>query len=347
MTIQHVRARAPLRISLAGGGSDIKAFSKNNIGAVINIAISKYAFCDIKISGNGFFAEATDLNSSIFVDIEKEDKKKDIFKEGLNLHWNTYKFVMETYNNCKFIPSKIITYCDSPVGSGLGSSSALVVSMLKGWNEILNLGLDEYVIAQNAIFIERNLCKFEGGEQDQYSASFGGINFIEFNKGKNIVHPLRIKNWFKCELESSLLLHHTGISRKSGEIIKDQIDFINKSQFSDYDALKKVRDNAYKMKNALLTHSSSEIIEILNKSRKYKALTSVKIENDTIKERINFGFSNGADAAKVSGAGGGGFILFFVKPEKAIFLRDKLREFNESTYLVKFCEDSSQAWSVK
>ena len=101
------------------------------------------------------------------------------------------------------------------------------------------------------------------------------------------------------------------------------------------------------MKNALLTHSSREIIEILNKSRKYKALTSVKIENDIIKERINFGFSNGADAAKVSGAGGGGFILFFVKPEKAIFLRDKLREFNESTYLVKFCEDSSQAWSVK
>ena len=130
---------------------------------------------------------------------------------------------------------------------------------------------------------------------------------------------MRIKNWFKCELESSLLLHHTGISRKSEEIIKDQIDFINKSQFSDDDALKKVRDNAYKMKNALLTHSSSEIIEILNKSRKYKALTSVKIENDTIKERINFGFSNGADAAKVSGAGGGGFILFLLIPRRQYF----------------------------
>ena len=346
MSIRHVRSRAPLRISLAGGGTDIENFSNKNNGAVINIAISKYAFCDIKSSENGFIAEVSDLNKTAYFDIDSKNIFKNKIPINFSLHWNTYKYVMERYNNNEYLPFKVITYCDSPVGSGLGSSSALVVSMLKGWNEILNLGLDEYKIAQNAIFIERKICNFAGGKQDQYSASFGGINFIEFTKEIDIVHPLKIKTWFKCELESSLILHYTGVSRESNKIINDQINFISEIKSNNLKILNKLRDNAYEMKNALLTHASSKIIDILNNSRELKSKTSNKIESDLIKDRIDYAYKYGANAAKVSGAGGGGFILFFINPEKAIFLRDKLRELNENTFLVKFCEHSSQSWTI-
>ena len=343
---KHVRARAPLRISLAGGGTDIKEFSDIYGGAVLNIAITKYAFADIELIEDGFIAKASDLKEEIFIKIDNADKFPNTIKNELILHWHTYKYVMDVYNDGVFLPSKIITYCDSPMGSGLGSSSALVVCMLKGWSELLNLGLDEYVIARNAIQIERGICRFEGGQQDQYSAAFGGINFIEFNKDNNIVHPLKIKKWFKNELETSLLLHFTGISRFSGQIINDQIKIMQQVNKEKIIVLNNLRDNAFKMKNAFLKNSTQNIIELLRESRILKSSTSHKIESNLIKERIQFGLEEGALCAKVSGAGGGGFILFFTDPINSILLREKLRGYNENTFLIQFCDESSQAWSL-
>ncbi|MDC2974983.1 hypothetical protein OAX47_02175 [Prochlorococcus sp. AH-736-K09] len=346
MLYKHVRARAPLRIGLAGGGSDIKSFSDIYSGAVLNMTICKYAFCEIKQIDKGFFAIANDINQKLEIDLENPEiiSKKDFGK--LFLHWNTYQFIMQEYNNKDYLPVLIKTYCDSPVGSGLGSSSALVVSMLKAWSELLNLGLDDYKVAQHAIYIERNISLLEGGQQDQYSASFGGINFIEFKKDNTIVHPLKIQTWFKYELESSLLLHYTGVSRISSEIIKDQILFMNNNCKENQEILKLVKDNAYKMRDALLKKSTKDIIQIINNARKLKSLTSSKIESSFITERIKFGMDHGAKAAKVSGAGGGGFILFITEPENSISLRNKLIEFNQQTFLVNLCEDSAHSWVI-
>ena len=177
--------------------------------------------------------------------------------------------------------------------------------MVKCWSEVLKLGLDEYSIAEDAYFIERIICKLDGGLQDHYAAAFGGVNFIEFSKSDVIVHPLKLKKWFQSELESSIVMHFTGKSRESASIIRDQIKL---SQFENSDSIKNLhflKKISYEMKTALLKCSLKDIFKLLNHSWDYKKNTSSKISNDQIKERINFGFSNGAKAAKISGAGGG------------------------------------------
>ena len=168
-----------MRISLAGGGTDIKNYFHKYGGAVLNIAITKYAYSEITLKNEGFKAVAIDISK----EFNFNKTQIDYANNGpLPLHLNTYFYMMEKYNNSELIHSEIKTYCDSPVGSGLGSSSTLVVCMVKCWSEVLKLGLDQYEIAEDAYIIERIKCKFEGGLQDHYAASFGGINFIEFSK---------------------------------------------------------------------------------------------------------------------------------------------------------------------
>lgn len=337
-----VRARAPLRIGLAGGGTDISDFYNKYGGAVLNVAINKYAFSEISFAESNFTSFASDLN------IEEEIDLLSLSQNNLKLplHFYTYQYIMQKYNKSKYIPSKISTYCDAPIGSGLGSSSTLVVSMIKAWSEYLNLGLDEYTIAETAIYIERVICGFKGGSQDQYSASFGGFNFIEFFDSQTVVHPLKVKNWFQCEIESSMLLHFTGQSRFSGEIIEDQIRSIKSLDNSKIESLKLMGKNAYDMKISLLKNNKKEIIELIKKANIYKNKTSNKIGNELIKQRVNYAFKNGAIASKVSGAGGGGFILFVAEPNKILSLRDKLREFSNQTFFISICNESVQSWVV-
>ena len=340
---KHVRSRAPLRIGLAGGGTDISDFYYQHKGAVLNATINKYAFADISFIKEGFRAYASDLG--VELNVVNPFELPFNFGSELPLHWNVYKFIMDKYNEKKYVPVQISTYSDSPVGSGLGSSSALVVSMVRCWNEFLNLGLDEYKIAIDSITIEREISKFEGGHQDHYSASFGGINFIEFEKDNTIVESLDIKRWFKCELESSIVLHFCGVSRFSSGIIKDQIEIL-RGDSDKLELLFKLKENAYKMKNALLRNSISDINQLLNEAWKIKLETSSKIQTKLIRERIQFGIDNGALSAKVSGAGGGGFILFFTNPENAINLRNQLTKFNKNTFLISFGEDPCEAWTI-
>ena len=149
------------------------------------------------------------------------------FLNELRLHLAVYEHIIRKFNNSKHLYIKLSSYVDAPIGSGLGSSSTLVVAMIKAFNELL-LGLDDYSIAAMGLAhqIEREDCGIKGGKQDQYSAAFGGINFIEFNKANTIVNTLKIKNWFKCELESSLVLHFTGVSRLSSNVIEDQLQSV-------------------------------------------------------------------------------------------------------------------------
>ena len=130
---------------------------------------------------------------------------------------------------------------DAPIGSGLGSSSTLVVAIVKAFNELLVLGLDDYSIASLAYKIERIDCRILGGKQDQYSAAFGGFNFIEFNKNNTIVNTLKIKNWFKCELESSFILHFTGVSRHSSDVIKDQSETVIRNFEDELNSLHQIK----------------------------------------------------------------------------------------------------------
>lgn len=337
----HVRARAPLRIGLAGGGTDINTYFLKYGGEVLNATIRKYAFAELKATEESFFAESLEHNISFSL----KENLSNIPKE-LKLHFAAYETIVKDFNNGNDINCKLSTYCDVPIGSGLGSSSTLVVAILKAFSEALNLGLDDYELAKLAYHIERNICKFSGGMQDQFSASFGGFNFMEFRKDNVIVNQLRIKNWFRCELESSFLLHFTGISRESLNVIKDQKISITNSNEDVLNQLHLLKKESKYLKEAILKCDRKKIVNSINRGWKIKSRTSKKITNKLIEERIIHGLKNGAQAAKVSGAGGGGFILFMCEPSESIILKKSLMEFSQETYLCSFTDSGAEAWKI-
>ena len=341
--LTSVRARAPLRVGLAGGGTDIKDFYEVHGGAVLNATVHRYAYAELLPSDDGFVAEA--LDSGICQSVEDVQDGRDLPKQLL-LHRAVYSRIITDFNSGNPINCKLSTYCDAPIGSGLGSSSTLTVAMIKAFVEALNLGIDDYEIAELAYQIERVDCGLAGGRQDQYSATFGGFNYMEFEMNGAVVNPLRVKNWFRCELESSLLLHFTGVSRESAKIIKDQTKAAHELESEQFQSLRELKSEARQMKEALLKCDRNGIRNSLLKGWAYKSQTSVMVSSPIINSRIDLAMINGAEAAKVSGAGGGGFILFMCQPSKAIHLRDILLESGGETTFCCFSDHGAQAWRI-
>lgn len=338
-----VRARAPLRVGLAGGGTDIKDFYEIHGGAVLNTTINRYAYAELSPAEHGFVAEA--LDSGFKQKIEDVQNFTSLPKQ-LVLHRAAYSRIINDYNGGRPINCHLSTYCDAPIGSGLGSSSTLTVAIIKAFIEALNLGIDDYEIAELAYRIEREDCGLAGGRQDQYSATFGGFNFIEFDKNSTIVNPLRVKNWFRCELESSFLLHFTGVSRESAKVIKDQSMAAHELDGDRFQSLRELKSEARLMKEAVLKCDRNGIRDSLQKGWIYKSKTSKMVSSPIIESRIDLALSNGAEAAKVSGAGGGGFILMMCHPSKAIQLRDILLQAGGETTFCCFSDHGAQAWRV-
>jgi D-glycero-alpha-D-manno-heptose-7-phosphate kinase len=239
------------------------------------------------------------------------------------------------------------TYADAPPGSGLGSSSTMVVSMVKAFTEWLNLPLGEYDIARLAYEIERIDVGLSGGRQDQYAATFGGFNFIEFYKDDVvIVNPLRIKNWIKDELEASMILYYTDISRYSSKIIDEQKSNIAKKTPEALEAMHELKEASIKMKDALLNGKIGVFAELLNQSWINKKKTAHAISNPLIEKIYETGINSGAMAGKVSGAGGGGYMMFIVDPVKKVNVMNALLKFGGRTMNVHFSEGGCHGWKI-
>lgn len=338
-----VRSRAPLRIGIAGGGTDVSPYCDVYGGYVLNATIDRYAYCTISDNADYVFFRAQDLDIEESWQLQNYNSKT----SKLRLHSAVYDFVMENYNQGKLLPLSISTFCDAPIGSGLGSSSTLVVAILAALLEYLNISLDDYEIAKIAFHVERDICSLKGGAQDQYAAAFGGINFMEFYGGRKvIVNPLRVKERILCELESSLLLFFTGISRDSARIIDAQSNSVLKGNESSLKAMHGVREEAKRMKESLLTGNFPSIIDSLRRGWEKKKLSSDVVSNKKINKIFDIALSNGALAGKVSGAGGGGFILFFVPLEFRNKLINSLK--NEDGFITNchFTKKGVQAWRV-
>src|SRR3546814_822378 len=214
-----VLSRAPLRLGVAGGGTDVSPFADISGGSVLNATISPYAYATIESRSDGNVRFCTADRGEV-VDCDALPRLP--IDGALSLHKGVYNRIVADYNDGRPLPVTLTTASDVPAGSGLGSSSTLVVAMIEAFREYLSLPLGEYDIAYLAYVIERNDIGLAGGKQDQYAASFGGFNFMEFYADRVIVNPLRVKGSVIAELEACLVLCYTGVSRESSAIIDPQ-----------------------------------------------------------------------------------------------------------------------------
>ena len=336
-----IRARAPLRLGLAGGGTDVSPFADLHGGLVLNATIDKYAFASVELTDNGTVEfVSTDLQQSETLDVGVLSTDS-----GLRLHRGVYNRMMKDFNGGAPIGLRMTTYVESPLGSGLGSSSALVVAMVEALRELLGAPLGEYEVALLAFNIERKDLGLNGGRQDQYAATFGGFNFMEFGKGDRIVvNPLRISKATVNELEASLVLYYTGASRESATIIDNQTNAVAAGG-ATLDAMHQLKTEATQMKEALLFGDLDRMADILERGWQAKKKTSTAVSNPLIERLFALAMASGARAGKVSGAGGGGFMIFLVDPSRrANLIRALEADDAGQVEPCRFTEDGAMAW---
>ncbi len=341
-----IRSRSPLRLGLAGGGTDMESFYSAHGGCVLNATIDLYACCTLKPKYDGKIKfVASDIGE------EFETAVTDYIEPvgALKLHKAIYNRIVKDYNKGQPIGAfKMMTYCDSPPGSGLGSSSTLVVSMVKAYAELLSIPFGDYDIANLAYEIERKDLQMKGGKQDQYAATFGGVNFMEFYKDdKTIINPLKVRKWILSELEQSLVLFYTGVSRDSGAIIEEQSKGIESKSEETIKSMLAIKQEAFEMKDALLRGDIKAIAESMRRGWEAKKSSSAKISNSNIDRIYDMVMNAGAMAGKISGAGGGGFIMFLVPPSKRMkIIRLLEQEKSGRTMPCHFVDDGSQSWRI-
>ena len=338
-----IRARAPLRIGLAGGGTDVPPYSDIYGGAILNATINMYAYATIEPrADNKIVFNAIDRNERL----ELESKNFLEIDGKLDLLKGVYNRIVKMFakNPLSFT---LTTYVDVPPGSGLGSSSTLVVAVVGAFVEWLKLPLGEYDIAKLAYKVERVDLGMAGGKQDQYAATFGGFNFMEFyGDNRVIVNPLRIKKEYINELEMNLLLYYTGTSRLSSRIIEEQIKSVKRKQERSVEAMHKLKEQAVWMKEAILRGSLHEIGEILDYGWRYKKQMASGITNSTIDEIYETALKAGATGGKISGAGGGGFMIFYCPGNCRYRVMSALKKFGGIFYRYQFTKHGLETWRV-
>jgi D-glycero-alpha-D-manno-heptose-7-phosphate kinase len=339
-----IRAKAPLRLGLAGGGTDIAAYYNIYGGNVLNATVDMYSYCIIEPSDERKIVfTASDLGTT---EEYEADERLDT-NNALKLHTGVYNRIVADYNGGRPLSFTMTTYSDAPAGSGLGSSSTMVVAIIKAFVEWLNLPLGEYDIAHLAYQIERDDLRLAGGKQDQYAATFGGFNFMEFYEGDRvIVNPLRLKRWIRNELEASLVLYYTGISRESGNIIRAQIENTNKNDKPSVESMHELKKQAVFMKEALLKGDMKAFSDCLLKGWLAKKNTAASISNPFLDGLYRYALDNGAESAKISGAGGGGFMMIYCDPCRRVGLIRALKNREGTALTPSFTETGTQAWTL-
>jgi D-glycero-alpha-D-manno-heptose-7-phosphate kinase len=338
-----IRSKAPLRLGLAGGGTDIAAYYDLYGGYVLNATIDLYAYCIIEPAGEGIIFEAADINLR-----EEYDSAPRLEKSNsLPLHTGVYNRIVSDYLDGRALSFRMTTFSDAPAGSGLGSSSTMAVVMIKAFVEWLNLPLGEYDIADLAYQVERVDLNMAGGKQDQYAATFGGFNFMEFFKDeKVIVNPLRLKRWIRNELEASLVLYYTGVSRESAGIISEQIDHARRGDSKNIEGMHEMKRQAVLMKEALLRGDFESFSRCLLNGWQAKKNAAAAITNSFLDDLYRYALASGAESAKISGAGGGGFMMIYCNPCRRCKLIRALKEKGGLVLTTSFTETGTQAWTI-
>ncbi len=338
-----IRSKAPLRLGLAGGGTDVAPYSDLYGGAILNATISMYAYATIKPLNNGkIILHAIDKD-----EIYEFDSVEELFiNNELDLHKGVYNRIVKDFTK-KSLSFKLETFVDAPPGSGLGTSSTLVVAILGAFTEWLKLPLGEYDVAQLAYNIERVDLDMAGGKQDQYAATFGGVNFMEFfEKDKVIVNPLRIQQSYLNELAYNLILYYTETSRLSSKIIEAQKKNVKAKNQKSIEAMHKLKEQSVMMKEALLKGELDNIGKILDFGWQHKKEMAEGITSPFIDKIYSKAMEHGASGGKISGAGGGGFMIFYCPENTRTNVINALKEFGGQTNRYEFTSSGLFSWSI-
>jgi len=332
-----IRSKAPLRISFAGGGTDVPPYSDERGGAVLSSTIDRYAYCTIcpradremRIRSLDF---AQDENWPANGSMLRYDGNLDLIKAVLN-HFE----VAEGFD--------MFLHCDAPPGSGLGGSSTVMVSLIGAVSEWLNKPLSQYEIARLAYVLEREELGFAGGKQDQYSAVFGGFNFMEFRGSETIVTPLRIRTEVLNELHYHMLLCYTGKTRESANIIQDQQRGYRSGQ--NREALDSAKSLVFETKDALMKGEILRIGQLLHESWEQKKRFTSHITNSRIDKIYETARANGAIGGKISGAGGGGFMFFICEYDRKYRVAEELQKLGAEAVNFNFDKHGLQTWRYR
>ena len=335
--MKTVFAKAPLRMALAGGGTDLEPYYSRYGGFVLNATIDQYAYCKVEPNREWCF-KSIDLGieekHNLWNNVEYIDSK-------LKLLINSYQYLTKDVER---EPVKITTYVEAPPGSGLGSSSALVVALIAAIAEYYNVPLGEYDMAEYAIEIERKICDLPGGKQDQFAAAFGGFNFMEFLKdGRTIVNPLRLNQKTQNMMELSTVLYYVGKPRKDSRVIENTAKGLVDSK-TVLNATHEIRNACINYKRSLLMGDFDMISELMETYWRMKLETNPHVASPEILDSYDFARKNGATAAKISGAGGGGHMVLFTEFEERHRLISALKNKEGRVVPFKFVNHGVDVW---
>jgi D-glycero-alpha-D-manno-heptose-7-phosphate kinase len=336
------RGRAPLRISFSGGGTDLSPYVNERGGLVLNATIDRHAYATLRVRDDRTVSvRSLDFNTNLDFSIDQPppfDGNLDLIKGCLR------RLSPDRPEDSTGLELYLET--EAPPGSGLGASSALVVATIGALAEWRRLTLDKYEVARLAWEIERLDVGVPGGLQDQYAASFGGFNLIEFrNEREALVNPLRIEPRILHELEYNMLLIYTGATRTSSRIISSQIAGLAGKQPEVFEAMDRMKALTLEAKDALLTGRLANFAALLHEEWQAKKRTSEAVTTSLIDEMYADARRLGALGGKVSGAGGGGFMFLFCPFEKRPAVSDRMRELGGEILPMAFVTEGMQAWS--
>lgn len=333
------RAKAPLRVSFAGGGTDVAPFPEREGGLVLNATINRYAYGTLRPRrDDDIEIESVDFGETArfgFGDAMAFDGKLDLVKAAIR------RLGGREEGGGGF---DLFLHSNAPPGSGLGSSSTMMVALIGLLKEFRSLPLTDYEIAQMAYDVERVDLGLKGGIQDQYAATFGGFNFLELHADHVVVNPLRIPADTVMELEHNLLLAYTGRTRQGDHIIEDQTQRFEKSESGAVEGLRMQKQLAVDMKNALLQRRVGDFGALLHEAWQAKKRMSDRISSDYIDEMYEEAMKAGAIGGKVTGAGGGGYMLFYCRYDKKHHVANRLIELGAGVTEFAFAHEGLRTW---
>lgn len=339
-----IKSRAPLRLGLAGGGTDVSPYSDIYGGAILNATINSYAYATIEPLDNGKIEFASGHTSDVLSQDAAEELA--ITNRDYQLQCGVYNHIVKNFSK-KPLSFRMTTWIEAPHGSGLGTSSTLVVAILGAFVEWLKLPLGKYDIAHKAFEIERIEMKMAGGKQDQYAATFGGVNYLEFlSNDKVIVNPLSIKENILNELESNLVLYFTQTNRESATIISHQVENVKSNNTEAVEAMHRLKEQAQMMKECLLRGDVNIIGEVLNMGWLNKKKMATQISNSLLDSIYENALQNGASGGKISGAGGGGFMFFYCPGTSRLRVAQSLAQFGGSVKSFTFTQQGLTTWTT-